>query len=802
MFLTVAVGSLGSMLWADDPAPPWWDDFPVLVQTTDAAQATRVHASAALCGAANDPAWGLFAQRLGIASMQPVVKGLRAAGVHPMSWFEGFGTTQTYVAQLKREPDGSWLRDADGVTRVFSTHWSWTQYDGSGEVRWLGTPDYFDDAEFARPFTRTHPRYGAPAATYPDGRAATGHTAPGDDPRTHRFYDATCAKDILGRVTLDLEYNVDINRVSHESGQVAGPVGGLLKGDAPAGSPQPGFTKKEWAQLKPQRFASSFHAAKDSACPLWADYARASVRQALDAGMDGLWVDNWSAWDSWNAEPLLFAFGDWSEAGFREHLRKFPAEMLRSWGVDDPAQCNIREALQARCKALGGDPANLYDSHWRDPRWREDPLWRAYIIYKRQAGTAALSRYYRTLKEEAAKAGRPDFLVAGNDIPIFSLGWARGDVDMASTEVSYGWGLLSGPRGLMPPPLGGYVPIYNLGREHTRSRFMNVWMYVRPEEKARANLARVLYYQALANHASPMPHYEGSAVTAGNEAVDAEFFAFVRSVAPVFGKREPLREIGIYYSSSSQLMEFVPAGVRDHARQPHAFAFLGWGTGLTQLHVPWRAVPEWKLNSETLGGLRALIIPSADVFPAEDVAALTAWIRGGGTLIIAGDSGSRLGESGNFDPAPAGSTLAPLEGKEHVVKLEKDPGLEFYAASDQRPTFLPALAKVLAGACPEPLLIAAPDVSWKVGLTPYRVGARLFVDINNTDLDAATDTLTATARLHFTLSIPADLRGAKWKARVLAPDEPPAVDVKVDADRLDISLGSVSTFASVMLDKE
>ena len=52
--------------------------------------------------------------------------------------------------------------------------------------------------------------------------------------------------------------------------------------------------------------------------------------------------------------------------------------------------------------------------------------------------------------------------MAGNDIPIFSLGWVRGDVDMASTELSYGWGLISGPRGLMLPPLGGYVPIYNL----------------------------------------------------------------------------------------------------------------------------------------------------------------------------------------------------------------------------------------------------------------------------------------------------------------------------------------------------
>jgi hypothetical protein len=249
-------------------------------------------------------------------------------------------------------------------------------------------------------------------------------------------------------------------------------------------------------------------------------------------------------------------------------------------------------------------------------------------------------------------------------------------------------------------------------------------------------------------------------------------------------------------------MEFVPAGVRDHARQPHAFAFLGWGTALTQLHIPWRAVPEWKLNVETLAGLRVLIIPSAEVFSAEDVEALAAWTRAGGTLIVAGECGRRLGEGGNFDRAPNGSTLAPFEGKEHVVSLEKDPALEFYAASDRRPALLTALAKVLAGANHEASLIIAPDVSWKVALTPYRAGNRLFVDINNTDLEAATDTLTPTARLQFTLSIPADLRAAKWKARVLAPNDAPDVDVRVAAGRLEVSLGAVSTYASVVLEGE
>src|ERR1051325_1349129 len=121
-------------------------------------------------------------------------------------------------------------------------------------------------------------------------------------------------------------------------------------------------------------------------------------------------------------------------AGFRDYLRKtFSAETLRKWGVEESAQFDIRELLQARCKEWGGNPTDLYDKHWRDPRWRDEPLWRAYGIYKRQRGTEALSQLYRALKEEARSAGRPDFLVAGNDIPIFSLGWVRGDVDMAST---------------------------------------------------------------------------------------------------------------------------------------------------------------------------------------------------------------------------------------------------------------------------------------------------------------------------------------------------------------------------------
>ena len=142
-------------------------------------------------------------------------------------------------------------------------------------------------------------------------------------------------------------------------------------------------------------------------------------------------------------------------------------------------------------------------------------------------------------------------------------------------------------------------------------------------------------------------------------------------------------------------------------------------------------------------------------------------------------------------------------GADRVVRLDKDPGLDFYRASEQRPGLLPGLAKTLADACPEPQLIAAQDISWKVSLTPYRAGDRLFVDINNTDLDLAADTLTPTAPLHFTVNVPPALRGAKWKARVPAPGEAPTVNVKLtDAGLLDISTGPVSIFASVVIEKQ
>lgn len=803
----LATALLAGRLGADDTARqepaatpravPWWDSFPTIAQTGDADLAARTHAVAALCGVADDPCWGIFAQRTRFASAPERVEDLHRRGLRALTWLEGFGTTQAYIVQLRRNEDGTWLTQPSDptLTRVCRNAWGWQSFDGTGFVRWVGAFNYYDPEDFLGPYTYLHPRYGAPPMTYPDGRAAAGFTGGPDQPWTHRLYDATCAKDVMGRVHFE---NAELNQETEGTEGAATIL---------AETPDPGYTPEEWAQRRRDQLTrlqtTRFNVGKDSACPLWNGYLRASIRQALDLGIDGVWVDNFSPWDSFGARPLTKAFGEWSVAGFRQYLAAtFSPEELAAMGVGDVSRFDVRTYLVDRCRAWGGPPEDFRAPAWGDPRWLDDPVWRAYLIYKRQTGTAALSRYYRTVKEEAAAMGKPDFLVMGNDIPMFGLGWPRGELDMVSTELNWGWSLTGGPRGLMPPPWGSYVPVYRLAREHAASRFVNIWMYAPKDQLGKPNIARVLYYQGLASHTFPMPHYQARRRDVGDEATDGEFFAFVRQAAPTFGERAPLEDVGLYFSSSSELMTLTPKGFADFGNQTHAFSFWGWGTALTWSHVCWRAVPEWKLTQETLAGLRLLVIPAAEVFPAEDVPVLERWIKGGGTLVLAGRCGSRLGEGGNFAPCPPGTGLGALAesgqlGQGRVVTVPDDPGLAFYQAREERPQLLAGFAPILS-AVQTPL--AAPMVSWKVGLTPYTAPNRLFVDVNNTDIDLATDTITPTPPLRFAIVLPPDLRGKQLHAEVLSPEPVPKVDVTItEGGRAEVSLGPVEVYASVLI---
>ncbi|MFV1996036.1 MAG: hypothetical protein ACC661_11430, partial [Verrucomicrobiales bacterium] len=505
-------------------AAPWWDDFPRMVGAADVATVSNYNGSFAMNGNGQDPSWGTFFQADGIQGNASNIAAFQNAGLKQIGYFETYGQSYCLVSEL-----GAW--DETNLTPILRHYWSWVNY-GGGTIRWLGAVNFFDDQDFARPYTRAHPRYGGPAMTYPDGSAATGYNGPDTDPRNSLVYDASCSKNILGEIEID------------QYGYTAGPNNGLVY------------------VAETDDYAGLIFFKKDSACPLWEDYTYASTLQAADAGIDGMWTDNYGPWDSLGFAPVKTAFGEWSVARFRDHLaNSFDSSELVAMGVVNVATFDIRAHLKTVATGLGWDGSNLNHPVWKQPDWLNEPLWRAYLIFKRQAGTEALSNYYSAVKSAALAGGKPEFLVAGNDIPGFSLGWCRGDLDMVSTEMAMGWGLSTGATGFTPPPVGRYAPFYKLAREHAQSRFVNVWLYNDgyTTELSHPELAKALYYEMLATHTLPKFDPSNSRVAdPDNGATNAGFFDFVGQAAPVYGDRMPIEDIGVYYSSSSILRRMTP----------------------------------------------------------------------------------------------------------------------------------------------------------------------------------------------------------------------------------------------------
>ncbi len=762
------------LLGASCGAGPWWDNFPRMVDDHAVNVVSNYHGNLAMNGVGQDPTWGTFYQRTEVVNSTVRSKAFQNAGIKQIGYYEAYGQNYCLVAEL-----GTW--DGTNLTPVLHHHWDWADYGGGGTVRWLGVHNFFDDEDFARPYTRTHPRYGGPAMTYPDGTVATGYDGPDTDPRNSRVYDAGCSKNILGEFVADEYYYPD------------GPTNGLAY------------------VSKTDDHAGLIFFMKDSACPLWNDYTYASVLQAADAGSDGMWNDNYGAWDSLGINPVKKGFGEWSVARFRNHLTNhFSAAELEDLGVANFMTFDIREYFKGVATDWGWDGTNLDHSVWASSDWLDDSLWRAYLIFKRQVGAEALAGYYAAAKSAALAGGKPEFLVAGNDMPGFNFGWCRGDLDMVSTELALGWQLCNGSIGFTPPPVGRCAPLYKLAREHARSRFVNVWLYNHHyvDELTHPELCKVMYYEMLATHALPRFDPE-NANFAGDEATNAGFFKFVERVAPIYGARVPIEDVGIYYSSSSILRQMTPHGYVDHDSQPHQFGLWGWATALGELHYQYRAVPEWKLTAEMLDSLRVLVIPNADVFdPADVTGVLEPWVNRGGRLVITGDSGKYLGESGNFDLNTAGWTLASLTNHANVVYLPGNMGMEYYLGYDSRtaslPQFSDAMDAALAGAAPAG--ITKTTASGRTGMTLYEdeAAGKFFIDVNNFDIDNKTYAMTGTGVVGIEVVCPSWLRGQRLKLSIVSPQtKGPQAKLLVapSDDLLRLKLSSVEYYAGIVIEK-
>jgi len=803
-------------------AAVWWDSFPRVVSTGSVAEAQAYSATAALNGVANDPGWGLwftYGNDSGVGASN-VRSSFEAAAIVSLSYNEGYGQPMAPIVELL------W---SSSLQRWTTRHqfWNWQDYS-NGPIVWAGAWSWFDSftndlpanqteaSYFARPFTRMDATFGGGPMLYPNGAIATGflnHDTYATDPRNSRVYDAGACKNIYGALgDLDYSYN------------------------SLASAPNQPHAGEIWVPAARQ-YSGLLNFGRDTACPCWTNLTRAQYLSAAQlTGSQGSWTDNVSAWDSFMAGgPVSCAFGEWSVALFRNYLtNQFTTNQLASWGLlatnaplTSITNFDVRAyLLTVASNQFGLRTTNLADAAWDNSGWLNQPVWNAFKIFRRQNGSAALTNYDQNVHAAAALGGQTYFALLANDIIPATFGWARGTFDLASTELSLGWNLTGGSRGFGLPPFERLGPLYKAAREHGRSRFVTIWLYNDGYASALTNQgpANALFYEMLASHTLPKI-IVGDSHFAGTPAIQTNFLRFVaQSAAPAFANRAPIEEVGIYLSTSSILSTALPGDAANFADQKHQYAVWGWGTALSQLHYQYRIVPEWKLNNRgLLQSLKVLIIPNAEAFEPADVATLQTWVTNGGCLIVTGDNGSLLGESGNFAPANP-LVLAPLTrvtnisgapalqtnylGSGAVYYYSSNAGYVYYnataaARSAHLPAFGTALTNAFAFLRAQPVL-ASSNAPPTVGLTLYQdlSALKTFVDLNNFNVGATPPyAVTNTPPMEVDLACPAWLtNGLTAMATIVSPDGPLRVtSLNWNSNRVYLQLPPVTNYLSVIL---
>jgi hypothetical protein len=805
------VGSAGHAAPAIGAAPNyWWYHYPTFSSIEDPEVAAKCGARMNLAGPGADPTWGPYAQWLTVLDNRAKLPALEASGARCIVWIEGFGDCMVYAITFDRNPDGSFAKRTDDPRCAAGrrTHWCWAapNIPQGNTFRWVGLHNTVNDEDFALPdFGRE--KLGIPAPTYPDGRPAVGWLPGVRYPLNAMVYDACGAKDINGDLHPACEAPDKVNDIDPKTGQHHGPIEGLYpaiigKDDCPS---PPGLKAGDTVYCG----AISVH--KDLSAPFWREYVRSSIRQIVKQGLDGIWCDNYSPWDNFGYPPVQKAFGDWSVARFREWLAKrVPAGQLQAMGVSDPRGFDVRQYLKAKAREFGAkDPSNRDDPAWHDQRWVDEPIWQAFRAFRQEAARQDLKAFYEAIHDEARKDGRPDFCIGGNDIPFYGLGWVRDEwLDMVNCELTPGWHMGSGSRGIMLPPVGKMAPVYRAAMEHEKGPFSAAWYYLNGDAskyQQRPEIAKVLLAEAFANSCFLMCNPSNKDV-AGNLETHAWWNRFVREHEAAFGARMAVADVGVLFSPDNQLYLLAPGGFPDMDKQPHVFGYYGWATVCVDAHLPYRCVTDWHLDAAHLAGLRTLILPDATCLEDPAMAALEKWVRDGGRLIVTGDAGSRMGPTGLFarravplmarltGAGPSGE--APMErrvGRGTVIWTAAPLGMDYYLQADKRPALLDGMRTLIGPSG----LADGRGMPTTVGLAVWKSadGTALFADLWNYDIDLEADRVRPAEGISVRMKTPAG-----WKrvtATTLTSDGDATATAEANGGWVTVKVPKVTHFVSV-----
>jgi hypothetical protein len=373
--------------------------------------------------------------------------------------------------------------------------------------------------------------------------------------------------------------------------------------------------------------------------PVWREYLKAIIRIQVDAGVDGVQLDE--------AELPITSlqyggcFCKDCMKGFRAHLAGLPADRL-------PAEL------------AGADLGRFHYGEWLRERgydFRENqeatPLFYEYLRFQRRAITEYFGELADFARSYAAERGK-SVLVSGNFFNLFDHYYAlEPKVDVVITEMrntAYrqpAWyRYVAGFSGEKPTivvenPYGGVVPelVDELAHGRGYDRF------------------RMSLYEAAAlgaNMSVPYGAWMGSVIEDAwypPHELCVEIQAFLAGHEELFGRRT-LAETAVVFSVESTFQAAASAVLADNrTNEPGAEEIPFWrvATALADAAQPFDVVffPDGELRPDTiapgdLGRYRTVVLPDCRHLTPAQARALVAHAERGGTVVALGEPGANL----------------------------------------------------------------------------------------------------------------------------------------------------------------
>ena len=735
-YLRIFLAALGAVsLLEDVTAEPWWHEYtPVASIHLGAPDLDTIQPGAAR--GVDTLGWYGFwffdaNEQSGVYTSSR--EKLRQAGVKHIVYYD-----------LGEVGDYAGFFTTDG--RMTHNGWSlpWWKGDTALTARWFGLEAFMSDVPWA-PYP-TAKAYGLPKFTEPSGAAATNLYA------------------TLARRGLDRQWHFDYEsnlRITDDAAERSG----LAKLSAKQSARADVQGKTGWQTVRLVDV--------DTANPQLRDYCCREIERIIPAlRPDGIHADNFG--DNNLGYANQCAFGEWSLHTFRDYLRRhFTAAELKQMGIADPATFDIAAYIRNK-------PFESRGERWHimNPKWATDPVWLCYLINKVETAQAYHRAFFAAAKK-SAKEARLDCAVFGNTIP-FPLGGAlmKGACDIAHFEWSTTngwWGMR--PMGLPPQGRAGYVT--RLGAAISDAPFCWPSLYVSKEKSGAGheNLHKILAFDCLVNRGIlDFGHWYRDGYSPGTPESAGFVNRFIRANAPLLSQRRYLADVAVVHSAWS---EIASCTIFNPVVELFVDEYCGWCQFLGDTHRQWDIVLQQDLTAANLSRYPVVVLPSVLALTDTEIGELRRYVERGGRLVATGLTGTRYGPDHYLWLR---ESIFTVPGARIVTDK---PGVTYWR-KERYPAAAARMCELLAfsGFVPRVTTDAPSTVGVNLNTGSDAIGPVLTLDLNNCDIDAATDTIRSAPACTTTILLPANWPTGAVQVTCLRP-ESPAAALPPDAIALD-----------------